>query len=157
MKVVLLFLCATLSIQLVHANNIKKTIIRDESYDIEINLNDQVVGCAVSVFSFIPLLNLVVPGIEYYTSLNHVSTLQAGRCNIGMYDDTRIPLLVNSAKPTEKVTVRVMQSEIKEAFVASQVCNHYYLEEVSTIVRGIAFAQSAATQLSSIGFKNCLN
>ncbi len=159
MKTVLLFLLATLSLQISQA---KEVVISDETYDVNIAMNPSTVKCLIGDYSA-SSLKIIIPDLKWMTSLDHTSgdsggpCVTAGFCNgpIGAGVDTRLPLLTDVTKPFEDIKVRVLKTEVWTAHPGSNRCNHIYVEKVTTTIRGIDFAHTRQIGLSEVELKNC--
>lgn len=161
MKKLIIFTFVVLGFQLAQAQKTIKAIA-DNTHELEIPLDQTKVSCLVGDY-IQSSLKIVIDDLKYYTELDHTSFGAAGPCvsagactstKDGLVTDPRLPIFMDPTKPTEKIKLRVVKSEVFD-LLPNGYCSHYYQEHVTTTIRGVDFAHLRTLDLSKVSAANC--
>lgn len=114
------------------------SVIRDETTNVNVDLNAKTVKCSAADYSM-PMLKVLVPGLADITLLNHRNTregapcIAAGQCSQNLGPQS----ILSGGEGTENIPVRVVLK--KETEVDGDICHVWLVETVTTQVRGLPF------------------
>lgn len=130
-----------------------QAIVRDQTTEVPVDLNDKTVKCSAADYSG-PMLKVLVPGLADLTVLNHRNTregapcIAAGRCGaIGPKD------VLKTGAGVDAVKIRVVLR--KETSVEGEVCHVSLVETVSTVIRGIPFHHERVQEVAERSAADC--
>ncbi len=164
-KILLLSLLTCLQVKaqesILQNSNTKEVVIEDNTYDLDVDLNEKTVLCLKGDYTA-PSFKIAIPGINNITYLDHTSPgapgpcINAGYCREkegdafawGALVDFRFPIFHDLNKPIENVQIRVIRKEVL-ILTENKRCLRYYVEAVSSTIRGTLFQHEASIPLAS--------
>ena len=131
-----------------------ESVVRDETTDVDVELNAATVKCSVSGYSA-AMLKILVPALADLTVLDHrnisegAPCIAAGRCdgNLGPQN------ILQSGDGTDVIPVRVVLK--KTAQLEGAVCRVFLVETVTTQVRGVPFFHERRQEVASRKAEDC--
>jgi hypothetical protein len=129
------------------------TIVRDQTTDVNVDLNAKTVKCSAADYSG-PMLKVLVPGLADLTVLNHRNTKEgapcvaAGRCGaVGPQD------ILKGGDGVEKIPVRVVLKKVVS--IEGEVCHVSLVETVTTTIRGLPFFHERFQEVADRAAADC--
>jgi hypothetical protein len=114
------------------------SVLRDETTNVNVDLNAKTVKCSAADYSM-PMLKVLVPGLADITLLNHRNTregapcIAAGQCTESLGPQS----ILKNGEGTERIPVRVVLKKVTT--IEGDVCHVSLVETVTTEVRGLPF------------------
>ena len=114
------------------------TVVRDQTTEVNVDLNSKSVKCSAAGYSM-PLLKVLVPGLADLTILNHRNRGEAAPCIASERCDGDFgpDNILKAGEGVEQIPVRVVLKRVTT--LDGEVCHVTLVETVQTTIRGIQF------------------
>ena len=134
----------------------KERILKDETTNITVELNDKMVRCSILGYGR-EELKVSVPDLQYLAIFNHANFGEALPCmSAGACTDGNLPIdMIDTSKPTENTDVRVQLVEILTLDAQTSTCTRILEERVSAQIRGRAFNHLHRADLGRYPYSIC--
>jgi hypothetical protein len=129
-------------------------IVRDQTTDVDVDLNAKTVKCSAADYSG-PMLKVLVPGLAGLTVLNHRNTREgapcvaAGRCDADLGPES----ILKAGDGIERVPVRVVLQKVTS--IDGDVCHVSLIETVTTTIRGLPFFHERRQEVADRAAADC--
>lgn len=139
----------------------KSKTLSTQSIELEVELNSETVLCSDADYGA-KFLKILIPQLSELTFLDHRNSgagapcVGAGMCGNDWHDGPVPSDILDTAKPTEQITVKI---ELERNFAINHItqdCSVTLIEKITTSVRGIDFFHILQAQLGKRNYEDCL-
>jgi hypothetical protein len=127
-----------------------------------VKLDPSTVRCLVGDYGA-SSLKISMENLKGYTVFRHTTRgevqpcINAGACKTRFNPDGFSPeMILNPARPTEEIKVRIVLHEVLRLDHANKTCDRSLVENVVSQVRGLKFAHQDSAELGKLEYKACL-